>query len=35
MMLESAGFRDVAVQCGYTDGDRNNPEAEWIFSAKR
>jgi hypothetical protein len=35
MMLESVGFREVAVQCGYTDSDRANPEAEWIFIAKR
>jgi hypothetical protein len=35
MMLESVGFREVAVQCWYTDGDRANPEAEWIFIAKR
>jgi len=35
MMLESAGFREVAVQCGYTDSDMANPEAELIFTAKR
>jgi ubiquinone/menaquinone biosynthesis C-methylase UbiE len=35
MMLDSAGFREVTVQCGYTDNDRANPEAELIFSAKR
>ena len=35
MMLESVGFREVAVQCGYTDSDRANPEAELIFIAKR
>jgi len=35
MMLESVGFRDVAVQCGYTDSDMANPEAELIFIAKR
>ena len=35
MMLESVGFREVAVQCGYTASDRANPEAEWIFIAKR
>jgi hypothetical protein len=35
MMLESVGFREVAMQCGYTDSDRANPEAEWIFIAKR
>jgi hypothetical protein len=28
------GFREVAVQCGYTNSDRANPEAEWIFVAK-
>lgn len=35
MMLESVGFREVTVQCGYTASDRANPEAEWIFIAKR
>jgi ubiquinone/menaquinone biosynthesis C-methylase UbiE len=35
MMLESVGFREVAMQCGYTDHDTANPEAEWIFFAKR
>src|SRR5262249_22759377 len=35
MMLEFVGFREVTVQCGYTDSDRTNPEAEWIFFAKR
>lgn len=34
MMLASVGFRDVAVQCGYADSDRANPEAELIFIAK-
>ena len=35
LMLDSVGFREVAVQCGYTDGDMANPEAELIFIAKR
>jgi len=35
MMLESIGFHEVAVQCGYTDCDMANPEAELIFIAKR
>jgi hypothetical protein len=35
MMLDSVGFREAAVQCGYTDSDRANPEAEWISIAKR
>ena len=35
MMLESVGFREIAVQYGYTDGDRPNPDAEWIFVARR
>jgi hypothetical protein len=35
MMLESVGFREVAVQCGYTASDGANPEAERIFIAKR
>ena len=35
MMLASVGFHEVAVQCGYTDSDRANPEAELIFIAKR
>lgn len=34
MMLESVGFVDIAAQCGYTDGHRANPEAEWIVSAR-
>jgi len=25
MMLDSVGFREAAVQCGYTDSDRANP----------
>jgi hypothetical protein len=35
MMLEFVGFREVAMQCCYTNSDRANPEAEWIFIAKR
>ena len=35
MMLESVGFREVALQCDYTDSDMPKPEAEWIFIAKR
>jgi ubiquinone/menaquinone biosynthesis C-methylase UbiE len=35
MMLESVGFREVAMQCGYNDNDRTKPEAEWIFIAKQ
>jgi len=35
MMLDAVGFRDVTMQCGYTDTDKANPEAEWIFTAKR
>jgi SAM-dependent methyltransferase len=35
MMLESVGFREVAMQCGYTASDTANPEAEWVFIAKR
>jgi hypothetical protein len=35
MMLDSVGFREVAVQCGYTASDRADPEAELIFMAKR
>src|SRR5262249_48830122 len=35
MMMESIGFRDVAAQCGYTDSDGTNPEAEFIFMARR
>src|SRR5262249_19268455 len=31
MMLDAVGFNDVTVQCGYTDADKTNPEAEWIF----
>ncbi|ETW94723.1 MAG: hypothetical protein ETSY2_49300 [Candidatus Entotheonella gemina] len=35
MMLESVGFREVEMQCGYTDSSGTNPEAELIFIAKR
>jgi hypothetical protein len=35
MMLESVGFREVAVQYGYTDSDMAHAEAELIFIAKR
>jgi len=35
MMLAAVGFRDVTMQCGYTDPDKANPEAEWIFIATR
>ena len=35
MMLQAVGFRDVAVRCGYTERDRANPEADWVFSARR
>jgi len=35
MMLDAVGFRDVTMQCGYTDPDEANPEAEWIFIGTR
>jgi len=35
MMLASVGFRKVAVQCGYTDSDMANAEAELICIANR
>src|SRR5215217_1387726 len=35
MMLEAVGFCNIAMQCGYTGSERANPEAEWVFMAKR
>jgi hypothetical protein len=36
MMLKGAGFHQVAMQCGYAAGAKtDDPEAEWIFIAKR
>jgi hypothetical protein len=35
MMLESVGFREVVVQCGYTDSDVTDPDVDWVVMAKR
>jgi hypothetical protein len=35
MMLESVGFREITVQCGYNETEPVDPEADMIFSAKR
>jgi hypothetical protein len=35
MMLESVGFREITVQCGYNESEPVDPEADMIFRAKR
>jgi hypothetical protein len=35
MMLESVGFREIVVQCGYTDGDSTDPDVDLVFIPKR
>ena len=35
MLLESAGFRDIVVQCGYTDSVASDPDVDLVFMAKR
>ena len=35
MMLESVGFRDIVVQCGYTDGASTDPDVDLVIIAKR
>jgi ubiquinone/menaquinone biosynthesis C-methylase UbiE len=35
MMLESVGFRDITMQCGYSERDTGDAEADMIFSARR
>ena len=35
IMLESIGFREVAVQYGYRERETIDPEADMIFSARR
>ena len=35
MMLESVGFREIVVQCGYTDSDSTDPDVDLVFMAKR
>jgi ubiquinone/menaquinone biosynthesis C-methylase UbiE len=35
MMLESVGFREIVVQCGYTDSDATDPDGDLVFMAKR
>jgi ubiquinone/menaquinone biosynthesis C-methylase UbiE len=35
MMLELVGFREITVQCGYSERETVDPEADMIFSARR
>lgn len=35
MLLESVGFREITVRCGYGECETNDPEADMIFSARR
>jgi ubiquinone/menaquinone biosynthesis C-methylase UbiE len=35
MMLKSVGFREIVVQCGYTDGVVSDPDVDLVFMAKR
>src|SRR5215468_372307 len=35
MMLESVGFREIVVQCGYTDGVATDPDVDLVVIAKR
>jgi hypothetical protein len=35
MMLESVGFREIVVQCGYTDGVSTDPDVDLVVIAKR
>ena len=35
MMLESVGFGDITMQCGYGERETVDPEADMIFSARR
>jgi ubiquinone/menaquinone biosynthesis C-methylase UbiE len=34
-MLESVGFREIAVRCGYRESETIEPDADMIFSARR
>jgi hypothetical protein len=35
MMLESVGFREIVVQCGYTKGVAPDPDVDLVVMAKR
>jgi ubiquinone/menaquinone biosynthesis C-methylase UbiE len=35
MMLESVGFHEIVVQCGYTDGIATDPDVDLVVIAKR
>jgi ubiquinone/menaquinone biosynthesis C-methylase UbiE len=35
MLLESVGFREITMRCGYGECETNDPEADMIFSARR
>ena len=35
MMLESVGFREITMRCGYDERETVDPEADMIFSARR
>jgi ubiquinone/menaquinone biosynthesis C-methylase UbiE len=35
LMLESAGFREITMQCGYESNAAEDPEADMVFSARR
>jgi hypothetical protein len=35
MMLESVGFREIVVQCGYADSVSPDPDVDWVVMAKR
>jgi len=35
MMLESVGFREIVVQCGYTNGISTDPDADLVVIARR
>ncbi len=35
MMLESVGFHEIVVQCGYTDGVASDPDVDLVCMAKR
>jgi hypothetical protein len=35
MLLESVGFREITMRCGYGERETVDPEADMIFSARR
>ncbi len=35
MLLESVGFREIRVRCGYGECETSDPEADMVFSARR